>query len=101
MVSTCCISPMPTTCFLKEVRSFSLLGQRPAGSLKERSWEGLLMLPLDTSILFGATETGEEEPVPAHPDVKPSLLPLCRLREGQGHLQVRAFVPWQAAVVPK
>lgn len=38
-------------------------------------------------------ETGEENPLPTHPDVKPHLFPLLGLWEGQSHLQVRGRWP--------
>ncbi|KAK4818371.1 hypothetical protein QYF61_011663 [Mycteria americana] len=63
MVSTCCISPVPTVCFLKEVRPFgppgsspSLLPGRPGGRRadgpRRGGWERLALPSEHTSIFF-------------------------------------------------
>lgn len=63
MVSTCCISPVPTSCFLKEVRPFGPPGSSPSslpGELGEHradgpgkgGWERLPFPLEDTSIFF-------------------------------------------------
>lgn len=46
---------------------------------------------------FFVAETGEENPLPTHLDIKPDLLPLLGVWEGQSQLQVQgemAFPSW-------
>uniref|UniRef100_A0A8C9MLY1 Vitamin D-binding protein n=1 Tax=Serinus canaria TaxID=9135 RepID=A0A8C9MLY1_SERCA len=90
MVSTCCTSPAPTACFLKEVRPLGVLGSPPC-SLPHRE-PGKRCAHSHFHSLFVA-ETGEEKHLPTHPDVKPDLLPLLGLRQGQSQLQVRGEWP--------
>lgn len=77
MVSTCCISSTPTACFLKEVSLPSSLPREPDKHCANFHFHPLFV-----------AETGEENPLPTHPDVKPDLLPLLGLWQGQSQLQV-------------
>lgn len=102
MVSTCCISPAPTACFLKEVRSFGPPASSPSSLPRGEPSEDRAMAPGEVggkglrvprvtppSPFFGGAETGKEDPLPPHPGVKPGLLPLGGVREGQSHPKVR------------
>lgn len=95
MVSTCCISPTPTACFLKEVRLLGAPGSSAAswassvpaaqGEVAGEGWR----LPGGHLWHLLVAETGKERRLPPHADVKPGLLPLRSVREGQCRPRVK------------